>query len=176
MYSRGAIEAASIWNRRAQTSPNAPVIAQWPVLQDPLYYRTNIAKIGLLRQPWIPMALIGFYANLLELNEQAKETLAGRPTVNVTTRSIAARLQRMASSLAQAWDGLNNDKKFPIQPEIQLDRLFMPNGQPLSQANPVPTSLQDVLLRLAGITPPSVRGDFTESLLFAKRKRPVRID
>jgi hypothetical protein len=81
VYSRGLIEAASIWNRRAQASPNEPVIAQWPVLQDPLYYRTNIGKIGLLRQPWIPMALIGFYANLLELNEQAKETLAGRRTV-----------------------------------------------------------------------------------------------
>jgi hypothetical protein len=60
----------------------------------------------------------------------------------------------MASNLAQALDGLNNDKKFPIQPEIQIDRLFMPDGQALSHANPVPTSLQDVLLRLAGITRP----------------------
>ena len=47
VYSRGVIEAASIWNRRAHTSPNEPVIVQWPVLQDPLYYRTNIGKIGL---------------------------------------------------------------------------------------------------------------------------------
>lgn len=154
MYSRGVIEAASIYNRRAHASPNEPVIAQWPVLQDPLYYRTNIGKIGLLREPWLPMALIGFYANLLELNEQAKETLAGRPTVNVTNRSVAARLQIMASNLAQALDGLNNDRQFPIQPEIQLDRLFMPDAQALSLANPVPASLQDVLLRLAGITPP----------------------
>jgi hypothetical protein len=153
VYSRGVIEAVSIWNRRAQASPDEPV-KQWPVLQDPLYYRTNIAKIGLLRQPWIPMALISFYANLLELNEQAKESLAGRPTVNVTDRSVAARLRIMASNLAQALDGLNNDKKFPMLPEIQLDQLLMPNGQTLSQANPAPTSLQDVLLRLAGITPP----------------------
>jgi hypothetical protein len=136
VYSRGVVEAASIWNRRAQASPNEPVIAQWPVLQDPLYYRTNIGKIGLLPQPWIPMALIGFYANLLELNEQAKETLVGRPTVNATNRSIAARLQIMASSLAQALDGLNNDKKFPIQPEIQLDRLFMPTVKPLAKPTP----------------------------------------
>jgi hypothetical protein len=154
VYSRGVIEAASLWNRRAHASPNEPVMAQWPILQDPLYYRTNIGKIGLLRQPWIPMALIGFYANLLELNEQAKETLAGRPTVNVTNRSVAARLHIMASNLAQSLDGLNNDRQFPIQPELQLDQLFMPDAQPLSLANPVPASLQDVLLRLAGMTPP----------------------
>jgi hypothetical protein len=99
------------------------------------------------------MALIGFYANLLELNDQAKEALAGGPTVNVTNRSVAARLQIMASSLAQALDGLNNDKQFPIQPELQLDCLFMPDAQALSQAKPVPTSLQDVLMRMSGITP-----------------------
>jgi hypothetical protein len=153
VYSRGVIEAVSIWNRRALQSPNEPVRTQWPVMQDPLYYRANIQKIGLLRQQWVPLALIGFYANLLELNEQAKESLAGRPTVNVTNRSIAARVQIMASSLGQALDGLNDDKRFPIQPEIQLDTLFMPDGNTLRQADPIPTSLQEVLLRLAGIMP-----------------------
>ena len=80
-------------------------------------------------------------------------TLAGRPTVNTTKVRVAQRLRIMASSLAQALDGLNNNRKFPIQPEIQLERLFMPDGRTLDQADPTPTSLQEVLLRLAGTTP-----------------------
>jgi hypothetical protein len=153
VYSRGIIEATSIWNQRAVQSPNEPERTQLPVFQDPLYYRANIGKIGLLRQQWVPFALIGFYANLLEINEQSKETLAGRPTVNATTGSVAKRLRIMASSLAQALDGLNNEKKFPIQPEIRFEGLFMPDGKTLNQADPAPTSLQEVLLRLAGVTP-----------------------
>jgi hypothetical protein len=88
---------------------------------------------------------------VLELNDQAREALAGRPTVNVTVESIAARLQLMASNLSQALDGLNDDVPMPIPPEIHLDRLFMPDGRLVSQAEHVPQSLQDVLLRLAGI-------------------------
>jgi hypothetical protein len=162
VYSRGIIEAASIWNERAVRSPNELVRTQLPVFQDPLYYRANIGKIGLLRQQWVPFALIGFYANLLEINEQSKETLAGRPTVNSTTARVAARLQIMASSLAQALDGLNNDKKFPIQPEIRFESLFMPDGKTLNQADPTPTSLQEVLLRLGEGRPLFVHSDFPE--------------
>ena len=101
----------------------------------------------------MPFALIGFYANLLEINDQSNETLAGRPTLNATTVRVATRLHIMASNLARALDGLNNDRRFPIQPEIQLERLFMPDGRTLDQADPTPTSLQEVLLRLAGTTP-----------------------
>jgi hypothetical protein len=91
VYSRGIVEADPIWNQRALQSPQAAVMTQWPIFQDPLYFRANTGKIGLLRQQWIAMALIGFYANLLELNEQAKEAMSGRPTLNVTSQSIAAR-------------------------------------------------------------------------------------
>jgi hypothetical protein len=155
VYSRGVIQAASLWNQPAAQSPEAKPITEWPILIDPLYYKTNIGKIGVLRQKWVGGALIGFYANLLELNEQAKETLSGQPTVNATSQSIAARLRVMASNLSQALDGLNSDRKFPLQPELRLDMLFMPDGKPLSQAANVPKNLQEALLRLAGITPPS---------------------
>ena len=154
-YSRGVIEATSLWNRRAKDAPQEPVRTAWPVLQDPLFYRANISKIGVLPQPWVMGGIISFYANLLELNDQARETMAGRQTVNTTSESIAARLRLMASNLSQVLDGLNADKKFPLTPEIQLENLFMRNGQPLSKATVVPKTLQDVLLRLAGLIAPA---------------------
>jgi hypothetical protein len=155
VYSRAVIQAASLWNQRAVQSPEAEPITDLPVLIDPLYYKTNIGKIGVLREKWVGGALIGFYANLLEMNEQTRETLSGRPTVNTTSQSIAARLRMMAANLSQALDGLNADRKFPLQPEIRLDILFMPDGKPLSQAANVPKNLQEALLRLAVVTPPS---------------------
>jgi hypothetical protein len=151
VYSRGVIQAASIWNQRAIQNPQTPVSTNWPVYIDPLYYRTNIGKIGLVRNQWVIGAIIGFYSNVLELNEQAREAMSGRPTADVTTSSIAARLRIMASSLSQALDGLNDDRKFPIPHEIQLDKIFMPDGRTVSQSEHLPQNLQDVLLRLAEI-------------------------
>jgi hypothetical protein len=49
VFSRGIIDATSIWNQRAAQSSNA-IITQLPTFRDPLYYRGNIGKIGLLRQ------------------------------------------------------------------------------------------------------------------------------
>jgi len=156
VYSPGIIQAASMWNQRAHLPHMFPQewqrqITDWPVFIDPLYYKTNIGRIGMLRQGWAGGALIGFYANMLELNEQAREALSGRPTVNVTTQGIATRLQLMASNLSHALDGLNNDRKFPLQPEIRLPLLFAPDGASLSDVANVPQNLQDVLLRLAGL-------------------------
>lgn len=152
VYSRGVIEATALWNRRLAEMPGQRIITGWPILQDPIFYRANISKIGVLPEQWVALALIGFYANVLELNDQARESMAGRPTVNATTESIAGRLHIMASNLSQALDGLNDDRKFPLQPEISLNDLIMPDGTPLSQATNVPQNLQEVLLRLAGIT------------------------
>jgi len=150
-YSRALIQATSIWNKRALQSPSGAPTSNLPILIDPLYYKTNIGKIGVIRQQWVGGALIGFYANLLELNEKAREVFSGQPTVNMTNQSIATRLRLMASNLSQALDGLNADRKFPLQPEIQLNDLFMPDGKPLSQSENVPKNIQEVLLRLAGI-------------------------
>lgn len=155
VYSRGVIEAASIWNQRAKEAPKEPVRTAWPVLQDPLFYSANISRIGILPQPWVMGGIISFYTNVLELNDQARETMAGRPTVNATSESVAARLRLMAANLSQVLDGLNADKKFPLQPEIQREKLFMPNGLTLSEATVIPKTLQDVLLRLAGMTAPA---------------------
>jgi hypothetical protein len=152
VYSRGIIQAASMWNQRAHLPHMFPrEITDWPVFIDPLYYKTNIGRIGMLRQRWAGGALIGFYANLLELNEQAREALSGRPTVNVSAQNIATRSQLIASNLSQALDGLNNDRKFALQPEVQFPFLFAPDGTSLDQLTKVPENLQDLLLRLAGL-------------------------
>ena len=88
-----------------------------------------MGKIGVVRQQWVGGALIGFYGNLLEFNEQAKEALSGRPTQNVTSKTIAARLQLMANNLSHALDGVNADQKMPIPPEIQVEALNVPDGR-----------------------------------------------
>lgn len=150
VYSRSVIEATSLWNRRAHQAPGAAPVAGWPLFVDPLYYRTNIGKIGMTRHQWVIGALIGFYTNMLEMNDQAREAVSGRPTVNTTMERIAARLRIMAANLSQALDGLNDDRKFPPPPELSLEDLFSPDGMPLSKAAKIPQSLQEVLLRLAG--------------------------
>lgn len=99
VYSRGILQAASIWNQRACREPDAPVRSQWPVYIDPLFYKGNISRVGLLRQSWVIGAVIGFYTNLLELNDQAREALSGRPTVNATIPA----LQRACASWHQTW-------------------------------------------------------------------------
>jgi hypothetical protein len=154
VFSRGVLNATSVWNQRAAQAPSGPVGTQFPILIEPLYYHANIGKIGGLRHSWVAGAIIGFYGNLLELNTQSKEAMAGIPTVNATNQSVAARLQLMAANLSQALDGLNDDKKIGIQPEIRLDELFMPSGHRISESQSVPTSLQGVLLRAAGLQEP----------------------
>lgn len=148
-YVPAILQALSWWNLRALKSPGVPANTDWPVLLDPIFYRANIAKIGLLRPQWVPGPIIGFYSNLLELNDQSREAMAGRPTVNATTDSIAARLRRMALNLSQALDGLTGDVKIDIPPEIHLEDCIMPDGKPVSQASPRPTSLQELLRKLA---------------------------
>jgi hypothetical protein len=102
----------------------------------------------MVRQRWVGGALIGFYANLLELNEQSKEILSNKMTVNLTNESIARRLRMMASNLSQALDGLNSDKKFPIPKDFYLNNLIMPNGKTIDKEI---NNIQDVLLSLVGI-------------------------
>jgi hypothetical protein len=151
VYSRAIIQAASIWNQRAKENPDQLVRTNFPIFQDPLFYRASLIKIGLLPQPWVIAGIITFYINILELNDQSREALAGRPTVNATSESIAARLHIIAATLSQVLDGLNADKKFPIFAEIQINKLYMPDGCILSKAEFIPENLQDVLLRIAGI-------------------------
>jgi hypothetical protein len=92
IYSRGVIEATSVWNQLASLAPRAVVKSRWPILQDSLFYKANISKIGLIRIDWVAFALIGFYTNLLELNDQARESMQGRPTVELTNERLAFRL------------------------------------------------------------------------------------
>jgi hypothetical protein len=150
VLSLSVIEAASLWNLRESRSPDSGPITGWPIFSDPLYYRTNIGKIGMLREGWIGGALIGFYGNLLELNDQTREAVAGHLTVNVTSQSIAERLRVMASNLSQALDGLNNDQKIAVPADIDLNLLCAPKGKIFANSASLPNNLQDVLLKLAG--------------------------
>jgi len=154
VYSRGIIEATSLWNQRASHSPNNPVTSDWPVFIEPLYYTTNIGKIGMIRQPFIAGALISFYSNLWELKEQAREAFTGKPTVNITSRNIALRLQLMTSNLAQSLDGLNDNRKFRIFPGIEVRLLCAPDGTMFGEGADLPKNLQEILWRLAGIAKP----------------------
>jgi hypothetical protein len=150
VYTHAIIQSASACNLRAFQSPRQQAVTDWPVITDPLYYQANIGKIGLLRPEWLLGALIGFYTNLRELNDQSREAMASRPTVRATNETIAARLRLMSANLSQALDGLTNDVKIPIPADIHLDQFYMPDGRLISQAENVPQNLQDVLLRLAG--------------------------
>jgi hypothetical protein len=152
VYSRAVIEATSKWNLRASQPNSFPQnweITEWPIFTDPLYYKESIGKIGVIREQWVGGALIGFYGNLLELNDQSRESLAGRPTHDVTSQSIAARLQLMAANLSQALDGLNADRKIGIPSDIKVELLCDPNGKWLCESADLPKNLQDVLLKLA---------------------------
>jgi hypothetical protein len=149
-YVPGILQGLSIWNGRALGDPDAEVITNWPVFLDPIFYRANVGRIGLLRPQWVPGPIIGFYSNLLELNDQAREALAGRPTVNATAASVAARLRRMALNLSQALDGLVKDEKMPIPPEMRLEDCIAPDGRRVSQLSPVPTSVQALLRAVGG--------------------------
>jgi hypothetical protein len=104
--------------------------------------------------------ILGFYSNLRELNGQTRETLAGRPTVNITNASIARRMQLMAANLSQALDGLNNERPFPVSPELETGELFMPDGNAVNTVTP--KSLQELLLRLAGLPPRPVTAKLSE--------------
>jgi hypothetical protein len=153
VYTTAVIQATSTWNLRAaqpNSFPSKWEVTDWPVFTDPLCYRANIGKIGIIREQWVSAALIGFYANLLELNDQSREAVAGRPTNYVTSQNIANRLQLMAANLAHALDGLNEDRKFNIQPDIKLPILNAPDGQAFMQLPEMPKNIQEVLFALAG--------------------------
>lgn len=150
VYSIAVIEAASIWNLRASHAPHTAAITDWFLTPEPLYYKANIGKMGYVRRQPAAGALIGFYTNLLELNEQAREALSGKPTVNSTNKSIAARLQRMAANMSHALTGLNMGQKLPIRPEIQVELICAPDGKLLGESGDLPKDLHELLLRVAG--------------------------
>jgi hypothetical protein len=121
VFSRGVSNAASVWNQRAAQAPAAPADRQFPILIEPLYYQANIGKIGGLRHSWVAGALIGFYGNLLELNTQSKEAMAGIPTVNATNQRVARRWR----------DGQRAER----QPRVVLGRTVRGGGGDLHEGS-----------------------------------------
>jgi len=74
----------------------------------------------------------------------------GPRTLGENTGRIARRLQRMALNMAQALDGLNSDKPFPLPEELNLNQLFAPDGSIIGNDTSPPNSLQALLSRLGG--------------------------
>ena len=148
VFSTAIIRATSVWNRRAHETPTA-IPTDWPKLIQPRVYNALIAQIGLLEEGWPASAMITFYGNVLELNELADDFVRGRPTTGENVESMAQRFRMMAINLAEALDGLNADRRFPIM-EFDLATLFMPTGITVENVVPRPTSLQEQLLVLGG--------------------------
>jgi hypothetical protein len=61
----------------------------------------------------------------------------------------------MARNLAQALDGLNDNRRFPIPPGIDMDILYAADGSifatPGTPRTPPVSHLQEALMRLAGL-------------------------
>jgi hypothetical protein len=147
-FSGAVIRAASEWNERARQDP-AAVPQRWPKLSRPHVYEALVDRIGLL-DGWVASAVIGFYGNVLDLNELSKEAMLGRPTADANQGTIAKRYQAMASHLAFALDGLRPNQPFPLTAEHNLMALFTPNRVTVGSIRPAPTSLQGLLRVLAG--------------------------
>ena len=70
----------------------------------------------------------------------------------MTAQDIAERLRAMARNLAQALDGLNDNRRFPIPPGIDMDILYAADGNIFAIPGTPPVSyLQEALMRLAGL-------------------------
>ena len=151
-FSTIVVRATSEWNGRARATPNQ-VPREWPTLNQPRVYEALIDRVGLV-DGWAASAVIGFYGNVLDLNELSTEAMNDRPTHGANYATIAERFQAMACHLADALDGLNADRRFPIARQ-DLPGLITPNGVTVANSTPTPTHLQD-LLRVLGGRPPRV--------------------
>ena len=145
-FSPSIIEATSTWNGRAsETSAGIPKV--WPTLMQPRVYEALLPKVGLL-DGWVTSALISFYGQVLDLNELSAEAMRERPTSAEDYSTLATRFQAMAKYLADALDGLNQDRQFQIT-RRDLPLLRIPSGSTIgSWAQP--KTLQELLYTLAG--------------------------
>jgi hypothetical protein len=154
-FATSLIESTNMWNRRLLIPSTSTVravvpVSAWPRFPEPKVYEALIGKIGLLSKGWPAGAIVGFYTNLLELNAMSTEAVNGQLTVNQNALTIAARIRLMALNLAQALDGLNNDRGFPIPQEIVLHDLQNPRGVPVDQVATPPATIQQLLECLGG--------------------------
>jgi hypothetical protein len=149
-FSTSINKAASFWNARARANAAAIPVgpAGWPVLTRPRVYETLVPMIGLI-EGWAAASVIGFYGNVLDLNELSNEAMQGRATIGANAGSIAERFQTMAVYLAESLDGLNSDRAFPIGDQ-DLTALITPSGATVAATGQAPTSLQQLLRVLGG--------------------------
>ena len=132
VFSSTVMKAASDWNQRAHQTPAAgiPQRSGWPKLNHPHLYLALVSHIGLI-EGWAASAVISFYGNVLDLNEMSTEAMQDRPTIGENIGTIARRFQTMAMYLADALDGLNANRVFPIVGH-DPSTLIAPNGAPVT--------------------------------------------
>ncbi len=147
VFSSPVIAAASVWNDLARDYA-AQTPTNWPTLNRPRVFEALVSLIGLVEGP-TAAALIGFYGNVLDLNELSQEAIQGRQSVGETVGKVAGRFQAMAQYLAASLDGLNQDRAFPIVGQ-DLTTLVTPSGVTVASAGQAPTSLQQLLRTIGG--------------------------
>jgi hypothetical protein len=152
VFSSPIIRATSDWNARAHQN-SASIPERWPKLNRPHVYEALVDRIGLL-DDWVASTVIGFYGNVLDLNELSEEAMHDRPTVGANHGTIAGRFQDMANGLALALDGLRPNRPFPIVGH-DLNALVTPNGATVAGSGTAPTTLQGLLRALGGQPPTS---------------------
>jgi hypothetical protein len=145
------LKGASTWNARAHRQANeVPSPEGWPVLPPAVVYEALVSKIGLLEGP-VATAVIAFYGSLLDLRVMSTEAMHGRTTLEVNNGEFARRFQVMANYLADALDGLNEER--PFRHLFDTRSLVTPSGVRASSIEPLPTTLQALLRALGGWTP-----------------------
>ena len=106
-FSTIIVQATSDWNARAHENP-ASVPLMWPTLNRPRVYEALVDRIGLV-EGWAASAaasaVIGFYGNVLDLNELSQEAMRERPTVGANYGTIARRFQRWRPIWPTHWMG-----------------------------------------------------------------------
>jgi hypothetical protein len=155
VYAPGVLQALSIWNSRAHASPSEMPTANLPMFQEPLFYLSNINKIGLLPDEGISAVLISFYANLIELTKESREAMANIAVRRATNLSIAFRFRLMASHIVQALNILGSGRQYPLPHGFQFTRPCGPDGTYFSESE-FPNVIQGALCQLAGISNPAM--------------------
>jgi len=147
-FSDPVVRAASDWNSRAHQNPNEVLIPErWPVLPRSSVYEALVSRIGSVEGP-VAAAVIAFYGEILDLREMSTEAMHGRATLDVNASTLAQRFQHMALNLADALDGLNENRSFLHRYDTRT--LFLPSGERVASFDPLPTTLQALLRAVGG--------------------------
>jgi hypothetical protein len=146
-YTTSIAEKTSEMNCQAHLDPKRRIRAG--PLASPVVFTALVRKIGLISDRRLVYALVAFYGNVQQINEIASE---GDDSIE-TCESVAERLRMMAGNLAQALNRLSSREQLPIPEFLAVEPLYGKDGRPLDLDNPTTLTIQQLLLRLAGLRP-----------------------